>query len=587
MKYIILILPLFFIGLYAQKIPANRLVDWTNAGAHELPQYDYIIAASSLGLDNSGKSDNSTILNNAIDSAKKPVLFLFEPGVYLFNNTIRLQSNVCISGYSSESTFFKFDMNKRAVSCISANGSANPIFYDVSAGYFRGSNYLVSDHSELFHQKDYIELRQDNGNWDIKPADWAKHSVGQILQISHIADDTLFFYEKLRINYAKELNPAVRLIKPINNCEIRFLNLERLDEPETGAGYNVSFSIAVNCLLAGVESNKSVGSHVMLSLSKNITVKGSYFHHAFTYDGNGTRGYGVTINNHASDCLVENNIFKFLRHSMMVKHGANGNVFAYNYSREPNRSEPISNLSGDISLHGHFAFANLFEGNIVQNIFIDAYWGPSGPLNTFLRNRAELYGIVSTSSGSDTMNFIGNETTNSDMLMGQFQLQGAGHYLYGNNILGTIEPADSNELVLKSLFYRNVPAFWDIVDEFPSIGLPNDLGKNTIPAKYRYMNIAKKTVGEYRPLSVANNCHFVYSIYPNPATDYIEISLDNHTMKGEVENVKIYDVLGIKHPVSFAATPLSEGNLRLDVSNLPAGVYFVRVGGQVLKFVKL
>jgi len=51
--------------------------------------------------------------------------------------------------------------------------------------------------------------------------------------------------------------------------------------------------------------------------------------------------------------------------------------------------------------------------------------------------------------------------------------------------------------------------------------------------------------------------------------------------------VKIYDVLGIEHPVSFAATPLSEGNLRLDVSGLPAGVYFMRVGGQVLKFVKL
>ena len=77
------------------------------------------------------------------------------------------------------------------------------------------------------------------------------------------------------------------------------------------------------------------------------------------------------------------------------------------------------------------------------------------------------------------------------------------------------------------------------------------------------------------------------SVTPNPATDYIEIPLESHTLNGEVENVKIYDVLGIEQHVSFAATPLSEGNLRLDVSSLPAGVYFVRVGGQVLKFVKL
>jgi len=47
-------------------------------------------------------------------------------------------------------------------------------------------------------------------------------------------------------------------------------------------------------------------------------------------------------------------------------------------------------------------------------------------------------------------------------------------------------------------------------------------------------------------------------------------------------------MLGVEviHPVSFAATP-QDGNLRIDVSHLPAGLYFVKVGNCIEKFVKI
>jgi len=91
---------------------------------------------------------------------------------------------------------------------------------------------------------------------------------------------------------------------------------------------------------------------------------------------------------------------------------------------------------------------------------------------------------------------------------------------------------------------------------------------------------------------------------PNPATDFLEISYSdaNHTLNGVVDGVAIYNVFGEKvlstspRPSPFlereypprltsSATP-QEGNLRLDVSSLPAGVYFVRVGDKVGKFIK-
>jgi len=76
----------------------------------------------------------------------------------------------------------------------------------------------------------------------------------------------------------------------------------------------------------------------------------------------------------------------------LVQHGANGNVFAYNFSFNAKSYAgefigPIYYKNTDISLHGHYPFSNLFEGNIAQYIYSDHSHGANGPYNTFLRNR--------------------------------------------------------------------------------------------------------------------------------------------------------------------------------------------------------
>jgi len=52
----------------------------------------------------------------------------------------------------------------------------------------------------------------------------------------------------------------------------------------------------------------------------------------------------------------------------------------------------------------------------------------------------------------------------------------------------------------------------------------------------------------------------------------------------------VYDVLGNKvlsSPACSAGTPSEGGHIRLDVSGLAAGMYFVRVGSKMYKFVKM
>jgi len=96
------------------------------------------------------------------------------------------------------------------------------------------------------------------------------------------------------------------------------------------------------------------------------------------------------------------------------------------------------------------------------------------------------------------------------------------------------------------------------------------------------------------------------SLSPNPAKDFLEISYSpsiDRRVNPTVDGIAIFNVFGEKvlstspQPSPFlereepprltsSATP-QEGNLLLDVSGLPPGVYFVKVGEKVGKFVKM
>jgi len=52
--------------------------------------------------------------------------------------------------------------------------------------------------------------------------------------------------------------------------------------------------------------------------------------------------------------------------------------------------------------------------------------------------------------------------------------------------------------------------------------------------------------------------------------------------------VEIYDVIGVLMQSTNLSPALSEGEgARIDVSHLATGVYFVKIGGMVEKFVKM
>ena len=82
------------------------------------------------------------------------------------------------------------------------------------------------------------------------------------------------------------------------------------------------------------------------------------------------------------------------------------------------------------------------------------------------------------------------------------------------------------------------------------------------------------------------------NVFPNPASEFIEIDLSNPMLKDRIDGsgIRIYDVFGqIQTTLSLGDTSpsLVGEKARIDVSELESGVYFVRIGDVVRKFVKI
>jgi hypothetical protein len=97
-----------------------------------------------------------------------------------------------------------------------------------------------------------------------------------------------------------------------------------------------------------------------------------------------------------------------------------------------------------------------------------------------------------------------------------------------------------------------------------------------------YMNFNKDPWAHYSTncnyTGVENelNFHNPASVFPNPASDFVEFDLNF------VGEAVIYNLFG-----EIEVSTKTEGDkYRIDISGLAAGVYFIRVGDRVQKFIK-
>lgn len=418
---------------------------------------------------------------------------VFPEGHYIFNATVTLPDSIFLRG-EGPGAVLMFEMPDQA-DLIRISGTMETGFTSLAVPAARGDTQITISGELLPAVGDVVRLRMDDE--DLVFSAWAHGTVGQVVEIVAVEGNVLTLADPLSTYYPMERNPRIHRMNPVRAAGLECLRLWNMTSGHV-QGANVLLRHAFNCVVRNVHSKIADFAHVNIRSSAHVTVEGCHMWSAVAHGGGG-QGYGVMVQEATSFCRSENSVFELLRHSMIAQSGANANVFAFNYSRQPFWTDVSlpSNSAGDLVMHGNYPYMNLAEGNTVQHIVVDASHGINGPMNTFFRNRAELYGLFSdASTQTDSMNVIGNEMTHTGFLMGNFILNGNGHLSHGNNRTSTTIPAGTENIGIETLLYADdsFPSYMNAT--LPMIGHPLALNANTTPAQGRYLADAIVVCGD-------------------------------------------------------------------------------------------
>jgi len=470
----------------AQVLPAARAVDWSQAGlvARAVPTFFHFVDLSTT-LVGDGATNNSLAMQAAlVGLGTTPTVLQLPTGNFLFQSPILLPDNVILRGQGMDSTKLIFALGGTG-HCIQAVGSqTNSDSTHFTASVAKGAQYLPVTQPSRYAVGTFVRIVQNDSSFMYST--WAYRTLGQILRVDSVDANGIYVNRPLRRAYDLARRPHLVRLNMRRNIGIECLYIDRTDA-STSQTDNVLFAYGYNCWVRGVESNRCNFAHICLEACTNIEIRGNYLHHGHNYGGGG-KAYGVVMQYTTGECLVEDNIFRNLRHSVLLQASPNGNVVAYNYSRDPFWNEGFfpTNSAGDLVLHGNYPYANLFEGNIAQNIVIDNSHDANGEDNVFFRNRAELYGIFFSDASSPNQIFIANEVPNTTAPFGLYNLQGTGHFEYANNHRGTIRPAGTDATpLLDTSYYRSFRPSHLYNTTWAGIGFPY-YQTNTNPAKERY-----------------------------------------------------------------------------------------------------
>jgi len=562
----------FLTILQSQTIPQERLGNWLEVGADkDAMQVSRVINVNTIGIDGTEDQIITDEFNNLLQNYKNiAVEFYFPAGTYVFSEPIHLISDKIIRGDGAATVFRFANLGERSL--INVSGVLEPDVITLKYDLPENSVSSVLNFSPAWKEGDLVYLFQEDD--DKITSAWARNNTGNIGIIDEINGSNLFLKDGTNQEFKVDKFARCAKMLPITNVGIENIRIEATDKTNSQTS-NIVFQNAYNCWVSCVESYNCNFSHIVMDRSRNISITTSYFQDGFDYGGGG-KAYGTTIQNASKHCLLEENVYKHLRHSILLQSGANNNIIGYNYSEEPFWTTLIlpENAAGDIVLHGNFPFDNLIEGNICQNIVIDDSHGINGGHNTFFRNRTESYGIfMNRGEPTDNQNFVGNLIVRNEevSILPLYVLEGEGHFAFANSYIGTIQPDNNSNLADSTYYLFGSSELKNKLKGFDLIGLPAGTNTEYNPAKYRFLVDGQKTTCAARTTSTTS---FQYdnsiNIFPNPSPSGL-LSISNSALSER--DFVIINSFG----KTIRTGVLPNGTSDFDFSNLPKGLYFVQV----------
>ena len=466
-------------------IPEDRLFSWDPGVRGGIPDVPVAIELEPGDLPTGPGSNAAPAIQAAIDQvygSGEPGAVLLPEGTYYISRAILMRPNVVLRGRGLDKTSILIDdADFASNSAIAFHGTALSEELTIVGGYEAGSSILEVANSRglapgrmawLRSENDLDAMYGDNETFLEAGTIWARRAVSQVARIVDVTTTTVELDTPARLS-RMHLSPVIASFNPIEYAGLESLHIRY----EQDVGHNiVSFLRAANCWVRDCEFEMTIRTHVGLSQSRHITVENNYIHHAHNYGGGG-HGYGV-VTGHSTDNLIWNNVFRMLRHAMLTSNGANGNVWAFNYSQEQNQEG--GGWGTDFSVHGHYPYMELFEGNRGEYAMSSDWWGAAGPLVTFFRNRFDPSTHATGAPGSFRIqyqshyqNVIGNSFVVGQSIVVSGDSEEA--YVEGNMIQGRIVWNEAEPFPLPtSVFLNQPPHFWGDTP-WPAIGADLDL----------------------------------------------------------------------------------------------------------------
>jgi hypothetical protein len=525
-------------------IPDDRRINWSYAGIPGgIPQRNTICATIDSALYGNGTTDATAAIQEALDTCPDGEVVYVPEGTYLINGTIHLYDDDTLRGAGPGQTILKHG-GGWSRSLVDMRGS---IYYQLATLHKiypvieanKDSQIITLSSTAGINPGDILLINQLNDNELVDPVgvegkctycgyEDGDRVLGQFVEVTGIDGDQVRLNLPLHWTYDIDLDPwayQVDAYAMIRNAGLEDLTLTQ-DDPEVE--FVIEMDGAQYSWIKNVEIKNVQRRGMWIIDSLQNEIRECYVH--IGIDGYGRdRGYGILLDIHSSNNLVENNILSIIDGGgIMTAGGASGNVIAYNYLHDILFDDPWWLIASPSINHAPHPKMNLWEGNIAYKAEADIIHGSSSH-NTIFRSQSKGWqsetittrnNAIEIAAKNTYMNVIGSvlgtpgKSNRYEVLPGQpyddwtdyviwalgvgsgvddpdvaATLLRHGNYDYVTNSV-VWDPAIPNHDLPNSLYLSGIPEWWCQETPWPPIG-PDVEGYYTdIPAKRRFEGLA-------------------------------------------------------------------------------------------------
>lgn len=380
----------------AEIIPPDRRISWVPGLQGGIPHYPVAINATDppYSASGNGTSDDTQAIQAAIDACPPGQAVYLPAGTYRITSTLTVRSSIALRGAGPDETQIVVDPATAGEGIRIGTWSqfGSPVSLTSTAAK---SATTINVAGSIGY--DFVVLSQENVPGLVTPQGYGStcgwcggddptRTMTQVAPVVSSNGSQLVLGRPTYFEYRADLNATAMGIGMLKHAGVEDLSIEQA--AYSGNNHNIRLYSAAYCWVSNVRSEMTNGAHVALENSYGCEVRDSVMNDAHSHESG--RGYGVFVYGRNSDHLIENNIIRRARHSMVFEGGGSGSVFGYNYCVEVYAEPAPDFLSEDANTHGAHPFMNLFEGNVFAKLSHDNTWGSSSH-NTSLRNRVSVY----------------------------------------------------------------------------------------------------------------------------------------------------------------------------------------------------